>query len=123
MISNKRTLVRAKRRRLRAKKRLRGTAERPRLVVFRSSRQIYAQLVNDQSGKVVGGCSSLSPQLKTQLKAGLKKVEISKLVGIELGKKAASAGITKAVFDRSLYLYHGRTKALADGAREGGLKF
>ena len=123
MISNKITEIRAQRRRLRVRKRLHGTSLKPRLVVFRSSKQIYVQLVDDDKGRVLGGNSSLSPPVKSQIKPGMKKVEISKLVGQALAQKAQSLGITQAVFDRSFYLYHGRVKALADGAREGGLKF
>ena len=123
MFSNKIVEIRAKRRRLRVRSRLHGTAQKPRLVVFRSNKQIYAQLVNDDAGKVSGGCSSLSPEVKSQIKKGMKKVEISKFVGQALAQKAKNLGIIQAVFDRSYYLYHGRVKALADGAREGGLKF
>ena len=123
MISNKITEIRAQRRRLRVRKRLHGTPLKPRLVVFRSNKQIYVQLVDDDNGRVLGGNSSLSPPVKSQIKPGMKKVEISKLVGQALAQKAQSLGITQAVFDRSFYLYHGRVKALADGAREGGLKF
>ncbi len=123
MISDKVTEIRAQRRRLRARKRLHGTAAKPRLVIFRSSKQIYVQLVDDDSGRVLGGNSSLSPQVKSQIKPGMKKVQISKLVGQALALKAQSLGVTQAVFDRSYYLYHGRVKALAEGAREGGLKF
>ena len=123
MISNKITEIRAQRRRLRVRKRLHGTLLKPRLVVFRSNKQIYVQLVDDDHGRVLGGNSSLSPQVKSQIKPGMKKVEIGKLVGQALAQKAQSLGITQAVFDRSFYLYHGRVKALADGAREGGLKF
>ena len=123
MISDKVTEIRAQRRRLRVRKRLHGTAVKPRLVIFRSNKQIYVQLVDDDKGRVLGGNSSLSPPVKSQIKPGMKKVEISKLVGQALAQKAQSLGITQAVFDRSFYLYHGRVKALADGAREGGLKF
>jgi len=123
MISDKVTEIRAQRRRLRVRKRLHGTAVKPRLVIFRSNKQIYVQLVDDDSGRVLGGNSSLSPQVKSQIKPGMKKVEISKLVGQALALKAQSLGVTQAVFDRSFYLYHGRVKALAEGAREGGLKF
>lgn len=123
MISDKITEIRAQRRRLRVRKRLHGTSAKPRLAIFRSNKQIYVQLVDDQTGRVLGGNSSLSPQVKSQIKPGMKKVEISKLVGQALAQKAQSLGITQAVFDRSFYLYHGRVKALADGAREGGLKF
>ena len=92
-------------------------------MVFRSNKQIYVQLVDDDTGRVLGGNSSLSPQVKSQIKPGMKKAEVSRLVGQALAQKAQSLGVTQAVFDRSFYLYHGRVKALADGAREGGLKF
>jgi large subunit ribosomal protein L18 len=72
---------------------------------------------------VLTGCSSLSPEVKSQIKEGMKKTEIGKLVGEALARKASSSGISQVVFDRSFYLYHGRIKTLAEGAREGGLKF
>lgn len=97
-----------------------GTAERPRLTVFRSNKGIYAQLVNDESGVTLASASSLEKEV-----AGKKgnKVEQAKLVGKVLAEKAVKAGITSVVFDRNGYLYHGRVKSLADAAREGGLKF
>ena len=106
------------RRHKRVRKTLSGTAERPRLVVFRSNRGIEAQLVDDMSGKTIAASSSL----------GLKafkgnKVDQAAEVGKSLAAAAKSAGIESAVFDRGGYLYHGRVKALADAAREGGLKF
>jgi large subunit ribosomal protein L18 len=106
------------RRHKRVRKSLSGTAERPRLVVFRSNRGIEAQLIDDVAGKTLAASSSL----------GLKsfkgnKVDQAAEVGKSLAAAAKSAGIESAVFDRGGYLYHGRVKALADAAREGGLKF
>jgi large subunit ribosomal protein L18 len=96
-----------------------GTAERPRLVVFRSNRGIEAQLVDDLEGRTLAGTSWL--QLKKSFK-GNKTAQAAE-VGKELAKRATDAGIESVVFDRGGYLYHGRVKALADAAREGGLKF
>jgi len=111
-------------RRFRIKKRIRkivsGTAERPRLNVFRSNKQIYAQLVNDLAGATLLAVSSLDKNITAV--AG-NKSEKAALVGKALAEKAAAAGITNVVFDRNGYLYHGRVKQLADAAREGGLKF
>jgi large subunit ribosomal protein L18 len=109
-------------RRLRIKRSIRkkisGLATKPRLSVFRSNKGIYAQLIDDKSGVTLLSCSTA--ELKTVKGT---KVEISKTVGQKLAEKAVSSGITEVVFDRGGYLYHGRVKALADGAREGGLKF
>ncbi|NOX97840.1 MAG: 50S ribosomal protein L18 [Nitrospirae bacterium] len=110
------------RRHKRVRKRIFGTAARPRLGVFRSLRGIYAQLVNDETGKTILTVSSLSPELRKKLKYG-GNVEAAKLVGKALAEKCKGKGIEQIVFDRSGYLYHGRVKALAEGAREGGLKF
>jgi large subunit ribosomal protein L18 len=106
------------RRHRRVRKRIFGTAERPRLVVFRSNRGIEAQLVDDVEGKTLAAASWL------QLKKGFKgnKTEQAAEVGKLLAQNANKADIEEAVFDRGGYLYHGRVKALADGAREGGLK-
>jgi len=96
------------------------------LTVFRSARHVYAQLVDDVNGKTITGVSSLSPSLRDQVAALRKekgKVEISKLVGKEIARIAKEKGIERVVFDRNGYVYHGRVKAVADGAREGGLKF
>ena len=96
-----------------------GTAERPRLAVFRSNKGIFAQLVDDESGRTIAGASWLG------LKKGFKgnKVEQAAEVGKLLAEAAKKVGVETVVFDRGGYLYHGRVKALADGAREGGLKF
>ncbi len=98
--------------------RISGSAVRPRLAVFRSNSEIYAQLIDDASGLTL--ISSSSIQLKT---AKGTKIEVSKTVGASLAKLAIEKGINDVVFDRAGYLYHGRVKALAEGAREGGLKF
>ena len=109
-------------RRLRIRRSIRskisGTATKPRLSVFRSNKAIYAQLINDQEGKTLLSVSSSSIESDDR-----SKVEISSQVGKTLANKAQEIGITEVVFDRSGYLYHGRVKSLAEGAREGGLKF
>jgi large subunit ribosomal protein L18 len=105
-------------RRVRAK--IHGTAQRPRLSVFRSNNHIYAQLIDDLSSRTLAAASSLEEGVGAD---GKPPVEVGKLVGMRLAEKAKAAGIDAAVFDRNGYRYHGRVKALADGAREGGLKF
>ncbi|MEP0545521.1 MAG: 50S ribosomal protein L18 [Rhodothermales bacterium] len=105
-------------RRVRAK--INGTAQRPRLSVFRSNNHIYAQLIDDLSSRTLAAASSLEEEVGA---GGKPPVEVGKLVGMRLAEKAKAAGIDAAVFDRNGYRYHGRVKALADGAREGGLKF
>jgi large subunit ribosomal protein L18 len=97
-----------------------GTAEKPRLSVFRSNTEIYAQLIDDASGKTLASASSQDKDVKAQK---VTKLEKSKMVGAAIARKATGLGLTSIVFDRSGYLYHGRVKALAEGAREGGLKF
>jgi large subunit ribosomal protein L18 len=108
------------RRHLRVRKSLSGSAERPRLVVYRSLKHIYAQLVNDDLGVTLVGVSDQSEGLTVD---GKGKVARSKAVGILLAGKAKDAGVTRVVFDRAGYQYHGRVKAVAEGAREGGLEF
>jgi large subunit ribosomal protein L18 len=111
-------------RRYRIKKRIRkivsGTAERPRLNVFRSNKQIYAQLIDDLSGKTIMAVSSINKDFAGT--AGTK-IEIAAIIGKAIAEKALAAGISAVVFDRNGYLYHGRVKQLAEAAREGGLKF
>lgn len=111
-------------RRLKIKKRIRGkisgTSARPRLTVFRSNSEIYAQLVDDSSGKTITTVSSMG---KTDAKVKGSKSDKAKSVGTAIAKIAVGKGIQEVVFDRNGYLYHGRVKAVADGAREGGLKF
>lgn len=115
-----------KERRERAKrglrKKIRGSADRPRLVIFRSLKHIYGAIVDDTQGKTLLQVSSLNKDIADQLKAAKGKTNVSKIVGIALAKKALEKNITQVVFDRSNYLFHGRLKAFADGAREGGLK-
>ncbi|MGI6197900.1 MAG: 50S ribosomal protein L18 [Candidatus Cloacimonadaceae bacterium] len=109
------------RRRATIRKRLSGTAERPRLVVFRSLKHIYGQIIDDISGKTIVSFSDNAKSFEAE--KGLKKTERSALVGKKLGEMALEAGITQVAFDRAGYKYHGRVKALADAAREAGLKF
>ncbi len=113
-------------RRLKVKRRIRkkihGTPERPRLSVFRSNKHIYAQIIDDEAGHTLVAASTRSKELADQLE-GKTKAEQARLVGKLLAEKAVKANITQVVFDRNGYKYHGRVKALADGAREGGLKF
>jgi large subunit ribosomal protein L18 len=103
-------------RHMRVRKKVAGTADRPRLVVFRSDKHIYAQLVDDDAGRTIATVSS-------QKVAGGKKTEKATEVGKQVAVVAKDKGITRVVFDRGGYKYHGRVKAVADGAREGGLEF
>jgi large subunit ribosomal protein L18 len=112
-----------RRRQMRIRKKLSGTADRPRLTIFRSLKHIQAQLIDDVNGRSLMGISSNAPQLKDQLQTIEGKCNKSREVGKALAARAQEAGISQVVFDRAGYLYHGRVKALAEGAREGGLKF
>ncbi len=117
-------LLQRKRRHLRIRNKLRGTAERPRLVVFRSLKNIEGQIVDDDAGRTVLGVSTLVPALESFKPEGInRRVEQSFAAGKLLAEKAKEQGIEAVVFDRGGYKYHGRVKAFADGAREGGLKF
>ncbi len=100
-----------------------GTAARPRLNVFRSNRHIYAQVIDDTIGHTLVGISTLDPALRAELQGRTGTVEAARRLGMVLAKRAKAAGITEVVFDRGGYLYHGRVAAVAEGAREGGLKF
>ncbi|MGB2769494.1 MAG: 50S ribosomal protein L18 [Candidatus Zixiibacteriota bacterium] len=111
------------RRRKRVRKKIFGTPERPRLCVYRSLRQIYAQLVDDQGGRTLTGISSLAAEVRSQIKPEDSKSSVSKKVGLRLAQKAKEKGISRVVFDRNRYPYHGRVKSLAEGVREGGLGF
>lgn len=111
-----------KRRHLRARQRVAGEAARPRLVVFRSLSHIYAQVVDDHRGVTLATASTLDPEVRAQAK-GQRKSEASRLVGTLVARRAQERGITRVVFDRGGYLYHGRIKALAEAARAGGLQF
>jgi large subunit ribosomal protein L18 len=103
--------------RARIRKTVEGHADRPRLSVFRSGRHIYAQIIDDMAGKTLASYSTL------QAKKGSSNVEAAKMIGGEIAKKALSQNIKNVVFDRGGYLFHGRVKAVADGAREAGLNF
>jgi large subunit ribosomal protein L18 len=100
-----------------------GTAERPRLVVYRSLRYIYGQIVDDSKEKTILTASNLSKELKKDTSKAKSKIESSKMVGEFIAKKALEKKIKSVVFDRNGYKYHGRVKAFAEGAREGGLNF
>ena len=100
----------------RVRKSVNGTSERPRLSVFRSNKQIYVQVINDVTGQTLASASSFGLE-------AMPKIEQAQKVGALIAEKAKAAGITSVVFDRNGYLYHGRVKALADAAREGGLNF
>ncbi len=112
--------------RLRRHKRLRqkvsGTAERPRLNVFRSLRHIYAQVIDDEQGHTLLSVSTLDPEVKGQID-GLNKTSQARVVGKVLAERALAQGMSQVIFDRGGYKYHGRVRALAEGAREGGLNF
>ncbi len=112
-----------KRRKRRVRKRVWGTPERPRLSVHRSLRQIYAQIIDDQAQKTILFLSTISPTLSPQAKGLAGKVAKAKLLGQVLAGQLKEKGVEKVVFDRGGYKYHGRVKALAEGAREGGLRF
>jgi len=101
---------------------IKGTSERPRLSVYRSNENIYAQIIDDTTSKTLVSCSTLDRDIKLNIKNG-RTCDASKLIGQKLANLSRKKNITKIVFDRGPYLYHGRVKALADGAREGGLQF
>ena len=102
------------------RKKIAGTAQKPRLSVFRSNTDIYAQIIDDVTGKTLAAASSKDKDIAAQ--SGTKS-EKSKLVGAAVARKAVELGVTAVIFDRGGYLYHGRVKSVADGAREGGLQF
>ena len=123
----KREFEKKKIRREKIRKRVRskifGTPERPRLSVYRSLKHIYAQIIDDTKGHTLVAMSSLSKEIRDKVKEAKTKTEVSRIVGLALAKKALEKGITKVVFDRNGCKYHGRLKALAEAAREGGLIF
>lgn len=108
---------------VRIRKRVVGTASRPRLAVFRSGRHGYAQIIDDSTGTTLVAASTLAKDVRAELTAIKNPIARYKQLGLITAKKALEKNITTVVFDRSGYLYHGRVKALAEGAREGGLKF
>ncbi|MEJ7653407.1 MAG: 50S ribosomal protein L18 [Chloroflexia bacterium] len=111
-----------KRRHTRVRGRVIGSASRPRLNVYRSSQHIYAQVIDDREGNTLAAASTLDADLRSRM-AELSKVDEAKHVGQLVAERARAKGIEQVVFDRGGWLYHGRVKSLADGAREGGLKF
>jgi len=111
---------RRQRLRYRIRKTVSGTEQRPRLAVFRSNKEIYAQLIDDVNGKTITAASSRDKDIDV---ANVDKTEAAKRVGMAIAEKATKAGVDTITFDRGGYLYHGRVKSLAEGAREGGLKF
>jgi large subunit ribosomal protein L18 len=122
MAQQKRIQERRERRKFRVRNKVRGTTERPRLSVFRSSKHIYAQLIDDHSGQTLAAVSSCGKEVAKEVPYG-GNVKAAKEVGKKLADAAKAKGISKAAFDRGSYRYHGRIKALADAAREGGLQF
>ncbi len=112
-----------KRRHVRVRAKVSGTAERPRLNVFRSSAHIYAQVIDDIAGRTIVAASDLEDAVMQQAGEGANKTARAAAVGQAIAQRAKDAGIDNVVFDRGGFLYHGRVKAVADGAREGGLKF
>lgn len=110
-------------RQLRVRKTVHGTPERPRLNVFRSNENIYAQVIDDTVGKTLVSASTLDPEVKGRLESNGGNAAAAKIVGEVVAKRAVAAGVTKVVFDRAGYLYHGRVAALAEAAREAGLEF
>jgi large subunit ribosomal protein L18 len=111
------------RRKKRVRKKIRGTPDRPRLCVFRSSKHIYAQVIDDTTGRTLMEASTLSSELKEKIgnKGGNK--DAATAVGVAIAERALKRGITQVIFDRNGFLYHGRVKALSQGARDGGLVF
>lgn len=119
----KRQLSPRKRRHLRVRAKVFGTPERPRLNVFRSNKHVYAQIIDDTRGHTLVAASTLEREVRERLPEPHPKVEEARVVGQVIGERALSKGITKVVFDRGGYKYHGRVKALAEGARAAGLQF
>jgi large subunit ribosomal protein L18 len=122
MITKKSSQAARIKRHRRIRSRLQGTAERPSLAVFRSSRHMYAQVIDDTRGHTLAAASTLDPQLKGEME-NLPKIQEAERVGRLIAERAKAAGIQSVVFDRAGYLYHGRVQRLADAAREAGLNF
>jgi|SRR5665811_2266062 len=119
----RRKLTQRKRRHMRVRAKVNGTVERPRLNVFRSSAHIYAQVIDDVAGHTLVSASDLEDEVVQKAGEGAKKAARATVVGQVVAERARAAGIDDVIFDRGGFLYHGRVKAVADGAREGGLKF
>ncbi|MEO8198427.1 MAG: 50S ribosomal protein L18, partial [Thermoanaerobaculia bacterium] len=114
---------RRKRAHQRLRQRLAGTTERPRLSVFKSSKYVYAQVINDQTGQTIVSAASAEPALKGKLEGGGATIAAAKVVGEAVAERALAKGIQQVVFDRGGYLYHGKVKELAEAARAKGLQF
>ena len=123
MIKKQSRTAARKKRHYKLRRNLVGTAERPRLSVFRSNKHIYAQIIDDVAGHTLTSASTMTATFKDTKAESTSDVEAAKAVGTEVARKAKELGIETIVFDRGGYLYHGKVKALADAAREGGLKF
>jgi large subunit ribosomal protein L18 len=121
--SMQRKRERRERAHLRVRCRVRGTAERPRLAVYKSLKYIYAQVIDDQQGTTLVAATSADPEIKSQLTRSAATQEAAKLVGQAVAERAKAKGIDKVVFDRGGYIYHGNVKAVAEAAREKGLQF
>ncbi len=120
---NKIKILKRTKKKMHIRKKVHGTADRPRLVVFRSAKNIYTQLVDDVSNRTLTALSTLSPDLKKDLNKAKNKIEAAKIVGNGIAQKANELKIETVVFDRGGYLYHGRVRAVAESARENGLSF
>jgi large subunit ribosomal protein L18 len=120
--TNAKVIARAKRV-SRIRKKIKGTADRPRLRVFKSSKHIYAQIIDDSVGKTIAFMSTVDKAFDTVAGDGKDKISAAETVGKLLAERAKAAGIDKVVFDRGGFIYHGRIKAISDGARKGGLQF
>lgn len=121
--ATKRSMARLSRRRKHIKKIVFGTPGRPRVVIYRSNRHIYAQIIDDANSTTISGCSTLTPSLKDQIAAADSKVAQAKVVGAQLAQIAKEKNIEKVCFDRNGCRYHGRVKALAEAIRAGGIQF
>lgn len=119
----KRLTSRRKIRHRRVRKKVSGTSERPRMAVFKSLRHIYVQVIDDSRGHTVAAASSLESSIRSEVNGSEAKSEVSKLVGKLIAERAKESGVKTVVFDRGGFKYHGRTKALAEAARQGGLAF
>lgn len=119
---NVRRKVRANRRRMRVRSKIQGTSERPRLTVAKSLKNVFVQIVDDEAQHTMVGTASNAPTVREAIKDDMNPIEVAKLVGRTVAQLAKEKGIEQVVFDRNQYRFHGRIKAVADGAREGGLK-
>jgi large subunit ribosomal protein L18 len=115
--------ARHERRNKRVRGRINGSPERPRLTVFRSAEHIYAQIIDDSTARTLASASTTDKEVRGKVTDGMKKTDLSKIVGSVLAERAKAANVSKVAFDRNGFLYHGRVKALAEAARESGLDF